>query len=298
MRRMSSARIDTPITRMLGIRYPIIAAPMFLVSSPALLEATGRAGGIGAVPSLNFRTAQAYRDFLEAFPRDVPFGVNLVLKWAERLEEDVAATVARKVPLVITSLGDPTPIVERVHAYGGKVWSDVISLRHAEKAVKAGVDALVAVGTGAGGHAGSLSPMVLGPWLKEKLGVPVVLAGALSTGRHLAATLALGLDGAYVGTRFLATEESWASADYKRAVVEAGPEDLEYTNEVTGVHGNFIKRSLERFRSGEGKAWKDTWSAGQGVAFVDEVLPAATVVERLVREYAEAVSALPASREG
>ncbi|NPC68845.1 nitronate monooxygenase [Corallococcus exiguus] len=285
--------MDTAVTRMLGIRYPIIAAPMFLVSNAALLEAAGRAGAIGAVPSLNYRTAQAYRDFLNTFPKDVPFGVNLILKWAERLEEDVAATVERKVPLVITSLGDPTPIVERVHAYGGKVWSDVISLRHAEKAVKAGVDALVAVGSGAGGHAGNLSPMVLGPWLKAELGVPVVLAGALSTGRHLAATLALGMDGAYVGTRFLATEEAGAAPDYKQALVDSGPEDLEYTKEVTGVHGNFIKSALERFRSGQGKAWKDTWSAGQGVAFVKDVLPAATVVERMVREYSEARAALP-----
>ncbi|RKI03831.1 nitronate monooxygenase [Corallococcus sp. AB004] len=290
---MAPSRIDTAVTRMLGIRYPIIAAPMFLVSNAALLEAAGRAGAIGAVPSLNYRTAQAYRDFLNTFPKDVPFGVNLILKWAERLEEDVAATVERKVPLVITSLGDPTPIVERVHAYGGKVWSDVISLRHAEKAVKAGVDALVAVGSGAGGHAGNLSPMVLGPWLKAELGVPVVLAGALSTGRHLAATLALGMDGAYVGTRFLATEEAGAAPDYKQALVDSGPEDLEYTKEVTGVHGNFIKSALERFRSGQGKAWKDTWSAGQGVAFVKDVLPAATVVERMVREYSEARAALP-----
>ncbi|CAM4202509.1 NAD(P)H-dependent flavin oxidoreductase [Corallococcus exiguus] len=290
---MAPSRIDTAVTRMLGIRYPIIAAPMFLVSNAALLEAAGRAGAIGAVPSLNYRTAQAYRDFLNTFPKDVPFGVNLILKWAERLEEDVAATVERKVPLVITSLGDPTPIVERVHAYGGKVWSDVISLRHAEKAVKAGVDALVAVGSGAGGHAGNLSPMVLGPWLKAELGVPVVLAGALSTGRHLAATLALGMDGAYVGTRFLATEEAGAAPDYKQALVDSGPEDLEYTKEVTGVHGNFIKSALERFRTGQGKAWKDTWSAGQGVAFVKDVLPAATVVERMVREYSEARAALP-----
>ncbi|RKG82238.1 nitronate monooxygenase [Corallococcus exercitus] len=293
MRVMAPSRIDTAVTRMLGIRYPIIAAPMFLVSNAALLEAAGRAGAIGAVPSLNYRTAQAYRDFLATFPKDVPFGVNLILKWAERLEEDVAATVERKVPLVITSLGDPTPIVERVHAYGGKVWSDVISLRHAEKAAKAGVDALVAVGSGAGGHAGNLSPMVLGPWLKAELGVPVVLAGALSTGRHLAATLALGMDGAYVGTRFLATEEAGAAPDYKQALVDSNPEDLEYTKEVTGVHGNFIKSALERFRAGQGKAWKDTWSAGQGVAFVKDVLPAATVVERMVREYSEARAALP-----
>lgn len=286
--------IDTAITRMLGIRYPIIAAPMFLASSPALLEAVGRAGAIGALPTLNFRAHEAYRDFLEAFPREVPFGVNLILKWAERLEADVRATVDRKVPLVITSLGDPTPVVQAVRGYGGKVWCDVISLRHAEKAVKAGADALVAVGTGAGGHAGRMSPLVLGPWLKQKLGVPVVLAGTLTTGRHVLSALALGCDAAYVGTRFLATEESWASAEHKRAIVAAGPEDLEYTDEVSGVHGNFLKPSLEKFRAGNvGNAWKDVWSAGQGVAFIDDIPPAARVVERMVREYGEARSALP-----
>jgi nitronate monooxygenase len=286
--------IDTAITRMLGIRYPLIAAPMFLASSPALLEAVGRAGAIGALPTLNFRTHEAYRDFLQGFPREVPFGVNLILKWADRLEADVQATVERRVPLVITSLGDPTPVVRAVHAYGGKVWCDVISMRHAEKAVKAGADALVAVGVGAGGHAGQLSPVVLGPWLKQRLGVPVVLAGALTTGRHLLASLALGCDAAYVGTRFLATEESWASAEHKRAIVDAGPEDLEYTNEVSGVHGNFLKPSLASFRAGGGGgAWKDVWSAGHGVAFIDEVLPAATVVERMVREFSQARAALP-----
>jgi nitronate monooxygenase len=267
---------------------------MFLASSPALLEAVGRAGAIAAIPTLNFRATEAYRDFLQTFPADVPFGVNLILKWAERLEADVKATVDRKVPLVITSLGDPTPVVQAVHAYGGKVWCDVIGLRHAEKAVKAGADALVAVGMGAGGHAGQMSPLVLGPWLKQKLGVPVVLAGALTTGRHLLASLALGCDAAYVGTRFLATDESWASAEHKRALVEAGPEDLEYTNEVSGVHGNFLKPSLVKFREGgAANKWKDVWSAGHGVAFIDDVLPAAAVVERMVREFSEAQGALP-----
>jgi nitronate monooxygenase len=286
--------IDTAITRMLGIRYPIIAAPMFLASSPALLESVGRAGAIAAIPTLNFRTHEAYRDFLQSFPADVPFGVNLILKWAERLEADVKATVDRKVPLVITSLGDPTPVIQAVHAYGGKVWCDVIGLRHAEKAVKAGADALVAVGMGAGGHAGQMSPMVLGPWLKQKLGVPVVLAGALTTGRHLLSTLALGCDAAYVGTRFLATDESWASDEHKRALVESSPEDLEYTNEVSGVHGNFLKPSLLKFREGgAANKWKDVWSAGHGVAFIDDVLPAAAVVERMVREFSEAQAALP-----
>ncbi len=286
-------RIETPITRMLGIRYPIVAAPMFLVSGRPLVEAVGRAGAIAAIPSLNLRTHEEFKTFLEEFPRDVPFGVNLILKWGDRLEQDLKHIVDRKVPLVITSLGDPTEVIKVVRAYGGKVWSDVINLKHAEKACKAGVDALVAVSAGAGGHAGNLSPMVLGPWLKEKLKVPVVMAGGLSTGAHLASALALGMDAVYVGTRFIATHESSAPDDYKQALCEAGPEDLEFTKEVSGVHGNFLKSSLEKFRAGEGKAWKNVWSAGQAVAFIDRVERAEAVVGAMVRGYLEAKARLP-----
>lgn len=286
--------LPTAVTRQLGIRYPLVAAPMFLVSTPALLESAARAGGIGAVPSLNFRTHAEYADFLARFPAGLAFGVNLILKWAERLEEDVRATVARRVPLVITSLGDPTRVIEAVHGYGGKVWCDVVGARHAEKAVRAGADALVAVGAGAGGHAGGVSPLVLVPWLARRFDVPVLLAGGVATGGQLAAALALGAGGAYVGTRFLASTESGASEGYKAAVVEAGPEDVELTPEVTGVPGNFLRASLERLRAGEaGKAWKDTWSAGQAVALVDDVQPVAVLMERLVREYVEARGSLP-----
>lgn len=286
-------KFDTAVTRQLGVRYPLVCAPMFLGSTPALLEAVGRAGAIGAIPSLNFRTAEGYRDFLEAFPREVPFGVNLLLKFPERLTADLAATVARRVPLVITSLGDPTPIVQAVHGYGGRVWCDVIGLKHAEKAVRAGADALVAVGAGAGGHAGRVSPLTLAPWLKARLGVPVLLAGGIARGADWLAAMALGADAAYVGTRFLATEEAGVPEGHKRGLVAAGPEDLEYTPEVTGVGGNFLRDSLVRWRAEGGKPWKDAWSAGHGVAFIDDVLPAARVVERLVSEYAEALARLP-----
>ena len=195
--------METAITRMLGIRYPIVAAPMFLVSNAPLLQAVAEAGGIGVIPSLNFRTHQAFREFLESFPEGVPFGVNLILKGNPRLEEDLEAVVERRVPLVVTSLGDPTRVVERVKAYGGVVWCDVVGLRHGRKAVEAGADALVAVACGAGGHAGRVSPFVLGPWLREELGVPVLIAGGIATGRQVLAALALG-DGVYIGSRFLA----------------------------------------------------------------------------------------------
>jgi nitronate monooxygenase len=292
---MTPPRLETVLTRKLGIRYPVVVAPMFLVSNPPLLEAAASAGAIGAIPSLNFREHAGFAAFLSEFPRELPFGVNLILKWGDRLQEDLRAVIDRKVPLVITSLGDPTEVVKAVRAYGGSVWCDVIGLKHAEKAVKAGADALVAVASGAGGHAGRLSPFVLGPWLRQELGVPVVIAGGLSTGRHLLAALALGADAAYFGTRFIATVESAAPEAHKRALVEAGPEDIEYTDEVTGVYGNFVRASLEGFRSSGGKAWKDVFSAGQGVAFVKDVIPAAELVERLVGEYAEAEAALPRS---
>jgi len=285
--------IRTPLTARLSIRYPVVVAPMFLVSNPPLLEAAARAGAIGAVPSLNFREASQFRDFLSAFPHDLPFGVNLILKWGERLEEDMKAVVERKVPLIITSLGDPTALVQAVHAYGGSVWCDVVGARHAEKAVKAGADALVAVSHGAGGHAGKLSPMVLGPWLKEQFKVPVVMAGGLATGRHLLAALALGADAGYFGTRFIATKESAAPEGHKAAILEAEPEDIELTAEVTGVPGNFLTSSLAAFRDGKGKAWKDVYSAGQAVAFVNDVPAAGELIDRIVSEYLAARAALP-----
>jgi len=277
----------------LGVRYPVVAAPMFLVSNAPLLEAVGRAGAIGAVPSLNFRTHEQFRAFLDAFPKEVPFGVNLILA-SDRVAADLEAVVERKVPLVITSLGDPTATIQRVRGYGGMVWSDVIGLKHAQKAAKAGADALVAVATGAGGHAGTLSPFVLGPWLRDELGVPVVIAGGLSQGRHLAAALALGAEAGYFGTRFIATRESAASPEYKEALLRASPEDIEYSDEVTGVKGNYLRDSLQRRREGAGgKAWRDIWSAGQGVAFLEDIPPAGELVARLVAEYEAARGALP-----
>ncbi len=282
--------IPTPITEMLGIRYPIVVAPMFLVSTPALLQAVAEAGGIAVIPSLNFRTHEAFEAFLRDFP-DLPFGVNLILKDNPRLADDLKAIRERRVPLIVTSLGDPTEVIEQVHAYGGRVFSDVVNLRHAQKAARAGADALVAVAAGAGGHAGTVSPFVLAPWIREETGLPVLVAGGLADGRHLLAALALG-DAGYFGTRFIATHESGASEAYKRMLLEAGPEDVVYTPEVTGVPANFLKASLERFRAG-GKPWKEVFSAGHGVAFVREVEPAGRLVHRIAQGYHEARRRLP-----
>ena len=284
--------LDTAVTRMLGIRYPIVVAPMFLVSNRPLLEAAARAGAIGLIPTLNFRSHAEYRAFLEAWPAGLAFGVNLILKDNPRLPEDLAATVEHRVPLVVTSLGDPTPVIEAVRGYGGVVWCDVVGLRHARKAAAAGADALVAVAAGAGGHAGTTSPFVLAPWLREETGLPVLVAGGLATGAQLLAALALG-DGGYFGTRFIATQEAGAPEAYKRALVEAKPGDVVYTPEVTGVPANFLRDSLERFRAEGSKAWKDVWSAGHGVAFIRDIPPAGELVTRLVREYAKAKANLP-----
>lgn len=285
-------RLETAVTRMLDIRYPIVVAPMFLVSNRPLLEAVARAGGIGLIPTLNFRRHADYRHFLEDWPAGLPFGVNIILRHNPRLSEDLEATIEHRVPLVVTSLGDPTPVIEAVHAYGGKVWCDVVNLKHGRKAAAAGADALVAVASGAGGHAGTLSPFVLAPWLRRETGLPVLVAGGISTGAQMLAALALG-DGAYVGTRFIATVESGASEEYKRALVAASPDEVVYTPEVTGVPANFLRPSLERLDEEGARPWKDVWSAGHGVAFIEDVPPAAELVARMVAEYREARQKLP-----
>jgi len=284
-------RLETAITRMLGIRYPIVVAPMFLVSNRPLLEAVARAGAIGLIPALNFRSHAEYRAFLEDWPGELPFGVNLILRHNPRLAEDLAATVEHEVPLVVTSLGDPTPVIEAVHGYGGKVWCDVVGLRHAQKAAAAGADALVAVAAGAGGHAGTVSPFVLAPWLREETGLPVLVAGGLANGAQLLAALALG-DGGYFGTRFIATRESGAAPEYKQSLLAASPDDIVYTPEVTGVPANFIKTSLARLQEGA-RPWKDVWSAGHGVAQIRDLPGAGELVARLVREYQQAKEELP-----
>jgi len=284
--------LETVITRMLGIRYPIVAAPMFLVSNPPLLQAVARAGGIGLMPTLNFRQHADYRRFLEGWPAKLAFGVNIILRHNPRLAEDLKATIDHQVPLVVTSLGDPTPVIEAVHEYGGKVWCDVVSLRHAHKAAAAGADALVAVASGAGGHAGTVSPFVLAPWLRQETGLPVLVAGGISTGEQMLAALALG-DGVYIGTRFIATRESGASQEYKQALVAAEPDEIVYTPEVTGVPANFLRSSLGRLRREDARPWQDIWSAGHGVAFIKDILPVSKLIKQLITEYQQAKSALP-----
>ncbi|MFZ5609740.1 MAG: NAD(P)H-dependent flavin oxidoreductase [Pseudomonadota bacterium] len=313
------------------LRLPVIASPMFLVSGPRLVIAACKAGVIGSFPSLNARPAAQYDAWLgeietalarhgAAHPDALvaPFAVNqIVHRSNSRLAEDLAITYAHKVPLVITSVGHPGDIAARVHAYGGLVFHDVINLRHAEKAIEAGVDGIIMVCAGAGGHAGLMNPFTIIPQLRKRFAGTIILAGAISDGRAVWAAQVLGADLAYMGTRFIATQESEADDAYKRMLIEANSADIVYTDKISGISGNFLRQSLEaagvdvqetgaaktvnmdlsaRRGHGEGarkeetgkKAWKEVWSAGQGVGQIEDTPTVAALVERLARDYEEA----------
>jgi nitronate monooxygenase len=242
--------------RLLSLRLPLVATPMFLVSGPELVIEAARAGILGTFPSLNQRTNEGYAGWLdeigEALRKDAqgkgeaaPFGVNLIVhKSNGRLDADLKTTVDRKVPVVITSLGAVSELVDAVHSYGGLVFHDVINIRHARKAAQAGVDGIIAVCAGAGGHAGTLSPFALVPEIRRFFDGTIVLSGAMSDGGHIAAARALGADLAYMGTRFIATRESLASDGYKQMILKAEASDVLYTPAISGVSGNFLTPSL------------------------------------------------------
>lgn len=293
--------ISTELSRRLGLRYPVVCAPMFIISSKEMLLACAEAGILGAMPSLNARTpAQLRADLAWLRARtDRPFAINMTigLTGAERLEEDAALCEEFEVPVWITSYGDPTALVQRAHARQATVFHDVINLRHARKAEAAGVDAIIGVAAGAGGHAGRITPYALIPYLKDSLSVPVIAAGAISTGRQIAASLTLGADLVYMGTRFIASAECAAEDAYKRMVVDATPEDIVYTDKISGVHANFLRQTLPADwtpdRTPEGaKRWKEIWSAGHGVAEIRAIQPIGQIVEDLVREFHDAAARL------
>jgi len=306
-----------------NLRLPVICAPMFIVSNPDLVIAQCKSGVIGSFPALNARPADLLDDWLlrikrelAADPAAAPFAVNQIIHASNtRLEHDMALCVKHEVPLIITSLSAPTEIVPAVHAYGGQVFHDVISVRHAEKAIEAGVDGLILVCAGAGGHAGTLSPFALVGEIRKFWEGPIALSGAIANGDAILAAQAMGADFAYIGTRFIATDEANAVPEYKQALVDAAAVDVVYTPYFTGVHGNYLKRSIvaagldpanlpQRDKSAMNfgaaaeagpKAWKDIWGAGQGVGRIDDVRPAAEVVAQLGREYAAARSRLGAA---
>ena len=289
--------LSTPLSRQLGLKYPIVAAPMFILSNKEMLLACAEAGILGAMPSLNARTPEAMRADLEWLRSrtDKPFAINMTIGLTDpdRLQIDAALCEEFEVPVWITSYGNPTEFVQRAKRVGSTVFHDVVNMKHALKAQSAGVDAIIGVAAGAGGHAGRISPYALIPYLAQSLDVPVIAAGCISTGRQIAASLALGAELVYMGTRFIASTECGAEAAYKQKVIDCGPEDIVYTDRVSGVHANFIADTVPEPDAGDGaKRWKDIWSAGQGVVEIKQVQPIEAIVEGLVREYHDAVKVL------
>ncbi|MBB4285189.1 NAD(P)H-dependent flavin oxidoreductase [Roseospira goensis] len=296
-----------------SLRLPVVGAPMFLVSRPALVIAQCRAGIAGAFPALNARPAETLdpwlteiRTALDATPGAAPFGVNLIVhRTNPRLETDLATVVRHRVPFVITSIGAPDAIVDAIHGYGGLVFHDVTTLRHARRAIRAGVDGLILVAAGAGGHAGTLSPFALLPEVRALFDGTLILAGAIGDGAAIRAARMLGADLAYMGTRFIATQESAAGDAYKRMIVDSAAADVVYTPAFTGVAGNYLRGSIANAgldpdalpppgalavgdHGKRPKQWTEIWGAGQGVGSITDVPTVAALVDRLAAEYAEA----------
>ncbi|MDO6491102.1 MAG: NAD(P)H-dependent flavin oxidoreductase [Cellulophaga sp.] len=302
------------------LSLPVIAAPMFLISGPKLVIECCKNGIVGTFPALNQRTSEGFEEWLiqikeelKAFEEETgkkaaPFGVNLIVHQTNpRLEADLMLCIKHKVPLIITSLGAVSQVVDAVHSYGGLVFHDVIKKRHAEKASEAGVDGLIVVAAGAGGHAGTLNPMPLVAEIKKFFTKTVILSGCISTGRDIASARQMGADVAYMGTRFINTVESKATEDYKKMIIDAGASDVVYTASISGVHANFLGASLKaagiteedlkkdtkidfgKEMDTEAKAWKTIWSAGQGVTNISNAVPVTELVATLKTEFVEAI---------
>lgn len=295
------------------LRLPVIGAPMFIAGNPKLVIEQCKAGIVGSFPALNARPKEALdvwlteiESALAAHPGAAPYAVNqIVHKSNDRLAYDLEVCIRHKVPITITSLRAPNDVIPAIHAYGGIVLHDVISVRHAEKALEAGVDGLILVCAGAGGHAGTLSPFALVGEVRRFFDGPIVLSGAIATGDAILAAQAAGADLAYIGTRFLATPEASVPDRYKDEILKAAAADIVYTDLFSGVHGNYLKHSVVNagydplnlpksdpakmnFGTNSGsekKVWRDIWSAGQGVGQIEAVLPVAEVVAKLSREY-------------
>jgi nitronate monooxygenase len=308
-----------------NLPLPIIGSPLFIVSNPKLVIEQCKAGIVGSMPALNARPASLVDEWLAeitetlaAWDRDhpeqkaAPFAINqIVHKTNERLEHDMQACAKYRVPIVITSLGARTDINDAVHSWGGVVLHDIINNKFAKKAIEKGADGLIAVASGAGGHAGTRSPFALVQEIRQWFDGPLALSGSIATGGAVLAAQAMGADFAYIGSAFIATEEARATEGYKQMIVESTSDDIVYSNLFTGVHGNYLRGSIVKagldpdnlpvsdpskmsFGAGSDgeisakKAWKDIWGCGQGIGAVDAVLPARELIARLRREYEDA----------
>ena len=310
------------------LSVPAVGAPLFIISNPDLVLAQCKAGVVGSFPALNARPEAQLDEWLAQITEELdsyqkanpdkkvaPFAVNQIVHTSNnRLEHDLQMCVKYKVPIVITSLGAVPEVNDAVHSYGGIVLHDIINNRHANSAIRKGADGLIAVAAGAGGHAGTLSPFALIQEIREWFDGPLLLSGAIANGGAILAAQAMGADLAYIGSPFIATDEAQASEEYKQAIADYSAKDIVYTNLFTGVHGNYLKPSIEasgmdpdnlpesdpsamNFGSGgntKAKAWKDIWGCGQGIGAVKSVGPASELIERLVREYDEAKARLTA----
>ena len=306
-----------------SLSIPAIAAPMFLISGPKLVIECCKQGIVGTFPALNQRTTEGFEHWvveikteLEAFEKETgkkaaPFGVNLIVHQTNpRLQADLAVCVKHQVPIIITSLGAVPQLVGAIHSYGGLVFHDVIKKRHAEKAAEAGVDGLILVCAGAGGHAGTLNPMPFIAEVKQFFDKTIILSGCISNGKDIASALQMGADLAYMGTRFINTKESKAPEQYRNMIINSGASDIVYTAAISGVSANFLRPSLEAMgiteemlsstkkidfgkelsaAESEAKAWSTLWSAGQGVTSIGDNPPVKTLVETMKKEFITAI---------
>lgn len=298
-------------------QIPVITSPMFIVSGTQLVIESCKNGIIGTFPALNGRTSEAFEEMLkeinselekfeaETGKKPAPYGVNLIVNRTNpRLLPDLELCVKYKVPLIITSLGAVKEIVDAIHSYGGLIFHDVVKKRHAEKAAEAGVDGIICVSAGAGGHAGMAHPFALLNEIRSFYDGALIMAGSINTGQEVLAAEIAGADFAYMGTRFIATKECAASEEYKQMIVESGIDDVIYTDGVSGVPANFLKKSIElagidvsekkeedfsKLTGEHAKAWKDIWSAGHGVAEIKDIPSVSELVERLKSEYKSAL---------
>lgn len=308
------------------LNLPVLCSPMFIISNPRMVIEQCKAGVIGSFPALNARPAKKLDEWLTEIDEALasykaehpdakvgPYAVNQIAHPTnDRLEHDMEVCVKHKVPIIITSLQANPKVIEAAHSYGGLVFHDVTNIRHAKKALSMGVDGLILVTAGAGGHAGTLSPFALLSEIRQFFDGPVILGGAITRGNHILSAQVMGADMAYMGTRFIATEEANAEQAYKDMVVESSASDIVYTNLFTGVHGNYLRGSIEKaglnpddlptsdkskmsFGSGgssKSKAWKDIWGAGQGVGGISELQSVADTVAKLRDEYDTAKEAI------
>lgn len=328
-------KIVTPFTRLMNIDLPILAAPMFLVSNADIVVAASEAGALGTFPALNYRPLESYKAVLSEIKSRTqkPIGVNIIVnKSNSRQKDDLKMALEAGVELFITSLGNPKEVIAQAHRNGAKVLCDVTNLEHALKVQDLGADGVIAVGSGAGGHAGPITPFVLIPWLKRSLRIPVIAAGGVADGQTMAAALALGASAVSVGTRFIASHEAKVSDDYKKAILQSNPEQIVLTTRVSGTPANVIETEYIRkvgvdlpwimkllkdnphtkkwmvplihylgMKDLEGAAdkptWKTVWSAGQTVGLIDSVESCRDIIEGFVRDYQKVIQTLPTCQE-